>query len=262
MIFSVQKEQFLHTLHEELIKRGIPPAAAGQYVRAIAQTLTDKDTEEIEQIRDPADVAKLAQGIVMVKQRSAAQNAPVSAPEDEDDDVKVYRGAGSVPRKEPTPPTDTDYDEYIRDDDPEPQASARGKRIFWLIFICALPLTLILLLAYFGVFGAIFAALCAVIVLLVAGLIGGAAVGAVVSLVGIVYGIMQLITAASSAPGLYEIGLGITVGGVVMAGGIIVYNIAIRLIPLLIRLLASLFGFCTGKLRTLFQMAKEACYRL
>jgi len=104
--------------------------------------------------------------------------------------------------------------------------------------------------------------LCAVIVLLVAGLIGGAAVGAVVSLVGIVYGIMQLITAASSAPGLYEIGLGITVGGVVMAGGIIVYNIAIRLIPLLIRLLASLFGFCTGKLRTLFQMAKEACYRL
>lgn len=260
MIFNVQKEQFLHTLHEELIKRGIPPAAAGQYVRAIAQTLTDKDTEEIAQIRDSADVAKLAQGIVMVKQRSAAQNA--AKEENEDDDVKVYRGAGSISRKEASPPTDTDYDEYIHDDDPEPQASVRGKRIFWLIFFCALPLTLILLLAYFGVFGAIFAALCAVIVLLVAGLIGGAAVGAVVSLVGIVYGIMQLITAASAAPGLYEIGLGITVGGVVMAGGILVYNIAIRLIPFLIRLLASLFGFCTGKLRTLFHMAKEACYRL
>jgi len=157
---------------------------------------------------------------------------------------------------------EVDYSEYVHDDDPEPLASAKGKRTFWLIFVCALPLTLLLLLAYFGLFGACFAALCALIILLIAGLIGGVAVGAVVSFVGIVYGITQLITAASQAPGLYEIGLGITVGGIVMAGGIIVYNIAIRLIPLLIRLLASLFRLCTGKLRTLYHMAKEACYKL
>ncbi len=258
MIFSVQKEQFLQTLLDELTKRGIPPASAAQYVRAIAQTLTDKDTEEIEQISDPADVAKLAQGIVMVKQRAAAQQA---ARDDEDGDMKVYH-AGGASRREAAPPTDADYNEYIHDDEPEPETSARGKWTFWLIFLCALPLVLALLLAYFGVFGAIFAALCAVIVLLVAGLIGGAAVGAVVSMVGIIYGITQLITEVSAAPGLYEIGLGVTVGGAVLAGGIIIYNIAIRLIPLLIRLLASLFGFCTGKLRTLFHMAKEACYRL
>ena len=258
MIFSVQKEQFLQTLQDELTKRGIPPASAVQYVRSIAKTLTDKDSEEIEQISDPSDVAKLAQGIVMInKQRTAAQQAA----HEDDNDVKVYHGGGA-PRREVTPPTSTDYDEYIHDDDPEPQASARGKRTFWLIFLCALPLILALLAVYFSAFGILFAALCAVIVLLVAGLIGGAAVGAVVSMVGIIYGITQLITAVSAAPGLYEIGLGITVGGVVLAGGIIVYNVAIRLIPLLIRLLATLFGFCTGKLRTLFHMAKEACYRL
>jgi len=273
VIFGVQKEQFLSILRDELTARGIPAASAGQYVQHIAQTLSASDIAEIESIQDTADVAKLAQGIVMIKQRSDAKKTPAAPVQKgaspapvraaDDGDVKVY-GGNSVKR----PPAasvvedEVDYSEYVHDDDPEPLASAKGKRTFWLIFVCALPLTLLLLLAYFGLFGACFAALCALIILLIAGLIGGVAVGAVVSFVGIVYGITQLITAASQAPGLYEIGLGITVGGIVMAGGIIVYNIAIRLIPLLIRLLASLFRLCTGKLRTLYHMAKEACYKL
>ena len=274
MIFGVQKEQFLSILRDELTARGIPAASAGQYVQHIAQTLSASDIAEIESIRDPADVARLAQGIVMVKQRSAARpNTPApqkSAPahpapvrRTEDDDVKVYGGTPAKKEAVPSVVEDVvDYSEYVHDDDSEPSATEKGKRTFWLIFICALPLTLLLLLAYFGVFGVGFAALVALIVLLIAGLIGGVAVGAVVSFVGIVYGITQLITVSSQAPGLYEIGLGITVGGIVMAGGILVYNVAIRLIPLLIRLLASLFRLCTGKLRTLYHMAKEACYKL
>lgn len=286
MIFRVQKEQFLSLLEQELCARGIPGASAEQYVQHIAQTLTESDVAEIEAIRAPEDVARLAQGIVMIQQRSAArkreaghapgtpENVQAEAPGDEpsvkqtdsqnDEDVKVY--TGGAPRPAAQPPAvvedEVNYSEYVRDDEPEMEATVRGKRTFWLIFICSLPLTLLLLLAYFGLFGAGFAALFALIVLLVAALIGGAAIGAVVSLVGIVYGVTQLITVASRAPGLYEIGLGITVGGIVMAGGIIVYNVAVRLIPLLIRLLADLFSFCTGKLRTLFHMAKEACYRL
>ena len=47
-----------------------------------------------------------------------------------------------------------------------------------------------------------------------------------------------------------------------MLGGILVYNMAIRLVPLLMRLLGSLFHFCTGKLKNLFRRAKEACYTL
>jgi len=278
VIFGVQKEQFLSILRDELTARGIPAASAGQYVQHIAQTLSASDIAEIESIRDPADVARLAQGIVMIKQRSAARpNTPApqksvpAAPAhpapvrrtSEDEDVKVY---GGTPAKREAVPSvvedEVDYSEYVHDDDPEPSATEKGKRTFWLIFVCALPLTVLLLLAYFGLFGVGFAALIALIVLLIAGLIGGVAVGAVVSFVGIVYGITQLITASSQAPGLYEIGLGITVGGIVMAGGILVYNVAIRLIPLLMRLLASLFRLCTGKLRTLYHMAKEACYKL
>lgn len=107
-----------------------------------------------------------------------------------------------------------------------------------------------------------FTALASLIVLLIAGLIGTSAIGAAVFFVCIVYGISQLITVASAAPGLYEIGLGITVGGIVMMLGILIYNFAIRVIPKLIRLLGTLFRFCTGKLKELFNRAKEACYKL
>jgi len=297
----VQKEQFLELLHNELLQRGIPPESARQYMQAITQSMSEKDIKEIEQIQNPSDVAKLAQGIAMIKQRTETVPSDASSPEAEDtalaaekandadsddgtsdfisqsaaadDDVKVYLGASSLPQRQSpreTPaaaseaqePAEVNYAEYIQDDELDNTATVRGKRIFWLIFFCSLPLILILAAVYFGLFGVLFAALCALIVLLVAALIGGSAVGAVVSLVGVIYGITQLITAASKAPGLYEIGLGLTIGGSVMAGGIIIYNIAVRLLPFLIRMLIALFSLCTGKLRTLFHMAKEACSKL
>ena len=43
---------------------------------------------------------------------------------------------------------------------------------------------------------------------------------------------------------------------------ILIYNLAIRVVPKLIRLLGTLFRFCTGKLKELFSRAKEACYKL
>lgn len=298
MVFGVQKEQFLFILRDELTRQGIAPAAAGRYVRAIEQTLSDDDISEIEALSDPSEIAELAHGIALIKKRSseaaqpAAPDTPASAPADvparrstaapvppepdtgssdadNDDDMKVY-GSDPLPFSAsddvPDPGTDDEkFDEIIGDDDllpPESSATARGKRIFWGIFAVTLPLSAVLLLLYFAVFGAAFAALCSLIILLVAALIGGVAAGTALSLTGIVYGITQLISVPSSAPGLYEIGLGVGIAGVVLFGGVLVYNLAIRLIPLLIRCLASLFRFCTGELRSIFHRAKEACYKL
>ena len=281
MVFGVQKEQFFLMLRDELIHHGIAPTAAARYVRAIEHTLSEEDTREIEELQDPGEVAELARGIALIKQRTAADaqspspappkpsepETPAPPPDDEDGDMKVYSGANknlSV-HPAPAPAAEEDFEEIIGDDDylpPEKPVTQRGKRIFWTVFLCTIPLTAVLLLIYFAVFGAAFAALCSLIILLVAGLIGGVAVGTALSLTGIVYGITQLISAVSSAPGLYEIGLGILIAGSVMLGGILIYNLAIRLIPLLIRCLAGLFRFCTGELRNIFRRAKEACYKL
>lgn len=267
MIRSVKKDDFLKLLHEELIRHGDTPETADRHIRMIAQTFTPEDEARIEHISDPREISRLAQAIVTVKAKTA-KPTPQAPDSEEDDDIRVYK------KKQPAPPAvhasavsdeDAFYADMIRDDEEEgfvPTATRRGIQTFWLIFACSLPLIILFVALYLSVFAILFAALCSLIVLLVAGLIGGVAVGAVISFVCIGYGITQLITVTSAAPGMYEIGLGLIVAGIVMVGGILVYNAAIRLIPLLIRLLGTLFRFCTDKLKDLFRRAKEACYTL
>ncbi len=257
----MEKEQFLTVLRDELIKRGLAPEAAQRHVRSIGLTLTPDDVKELENLNDPDEISALAEGIAKVKLRAAAKETAVSQPPAANTTV-ISRAKEAVPLHSTSKPAHVPGRAAYDEEEPFPADSSRGRTVFWLIFFVTLPLSLLFLALYVGVFGVMFGALCAVIVLLVAGLIGGVAAGAAVSLVGIIYGITQLITASSSAPGLYEIGLGLTIAGIVMLGGILVYNCAIRLIPYLIRLLGVLFRFCAAKLKQLFKMAKEACYKL
>ena len=248
----VQKEEFFRTLCDELVRRGVSADAAARNVRAIQDTLTEEDLSDIERITDVSEVSALAQAIVNAKRRSAEEKAQkASAKKTADEAIKDYEHEELV-----------QYEALVTDDEEERPASPRGKRIFWIVFLCTLPITLVLFLLYVAVFAVAFAVLCALIILLVAGLSGGVAVGSSVSLIGIVYGVTQLLTEVSRAPGLYEIGLGVIIAGSVILGGILIYNVAIRLIPFLIRCLGSLFRYCIGKLKDVFHMAKEACYKL
>ena len=284
----MKKVEFLTLLYNEMIRLGATADVAEHHTRVINQTFTPEDIARVERITTPEEVTKLAQAIVSIKSKSVEAKKAEDAEEhvdvtedpdeeipiddtffaddtDEDSDMKVY--AGGFPHLPAAVDVDEDtlYEEMIRDDEEDgfiTRVSPRGKQKFWIIFACSLPLILVFLLLYFGTFALLFTALASLIVLLIAGLIGTSAIGAAVSFVCIVYGISQLITVASAAPGVYEIGLGITVGGSVMLFGILIYNLAIRVVPKLIRLLGTLFRFCTGKLKVLFQRAKEACYKL
>ncbi len=188
---------------------------------------------------------------------------------DSDDDMKIATGHGpaadtsSPAEYEEAVVEDDEYGHFI-DDEPEAEfpTDGRGRTIFWILLICTLPITVTLLALYFGIFAALFALLAAIVIVLVGGMVGGSAVGAAISLTGIIYGITQLITVTSSAPGLYEIGLGLSVGGAALMLGILLYNCTIHAVPWLFRLICSLFRLCTGKLRDLIKKAKEACYRL
>ena len=297
----MKKDEFLTLLYNEMIRLGATPETAEHHTRAIHDAFSHEDIARVERIKHPDEVYKLAQAIVGAKPESdAVQSNPADTetPEtasaddaaeaeaepteeiidddtvpydgealDDDSDMKVYVGGDAANNLPVAADVDEDtfYEEMIRDDEEDgfiTHVSPRGKQTFWIIFTCSLPLVLIFFVLYFGVFAALFAALASLIVLLIAGLIGGTAIGAAVAFVCIVYGISQLITVASSAPGVYEIGLGISVGGGVMMFGILIYNLAIRVVPKLFRFLGNLFRFCTGKLRELFHRAKEACYKL
>lgn len=278
--FLLEKKQFLTILRDELIARGFTPERAERHVRSLSLTLDADDIQAIEQMNDSAEIALLAEGIANFKGKTAEKKPAEQAsdPKDDtasdetaddagDDDVKVYAGGKAIPDSEPfdeqeEPPTVVVPAQKPESEDAPVPPTPRGKRTFWTVFCCTLPITAVLLALFYLLFGAAFATLCALIAGLFAALIGGVAIGTTVSLVGIIYGIVQLVTAISTAPGLYEIGLGLTVAGCVMLGGILLYNCAIRLIPWLIRKLSVFFRFSRKKLKLLFNKAKEACYKL
>ena len=137
---------------------------------------------------------------------------------------------------------------------PDPNADY-GK--FYLIFACTSPLWGFLALCLLALFALVLAAMFVGIFALIGVLFVGVAVGSIVALVGIIFGITQLFGYAPI--GLYEIGLGIRVGGFVMLGGIIVYNVAVRLLPYLIRRELDLFTFTIHKCIELYYRVKGAC---
>jgi len=138
--------------------------------------------------------------------------------------------------------------------------ASKGFYIFWITLVLTLPLTLALAAAFFGAFLGAFAGLAAAIVGLIAVLIALVAVGSAVSLVGIIYGVTQLFS--FRAAGIYEIGLGIIVIGVVMLVSILLYNIAIRFLPWVIKKVAVLFCFTCRKIVELFFFVRRECYKL
>lgn len=130
-----------------------------------------------------------------------------------------------------------------------------GSPKFWVLFFVTLPISLAVVLAILGVFAALFTASAVMIVGLIASLIALVAGGTALSLVGIIYGITQ--TVITLPIGLYEIGLGITIGGATMLAGILIYNFAVRLLPFVLRKLVTLLAFIFERLRGLFYRLKR-----
>lgn len=138
--------------------------------------------------------------------------------------------------------------------------SEKAGPLFWVIFILSLPFAAAIGLAVIGLFVVAFAALAGLMVLSIAALAAVAAVGTAFTLVSLVYGIVQ---ALSVLPvGLYEIGIGITAGAIVLFVSILLYNFAIRLLPFTMKQLARFFGWTVRSLKTLFIYVKGACAKL
>ncbi len=137
---------------------------------------------------------------------------------------------------------------------PDPNADYQR---FYIIFWCTCPIWGFLALCILGLFAFALLGMLAAIVGLIGALFIGVAAGTVLALVGIIYGITQLFEYAPI--GMYEIGLGVMIGGWVMFGGIVVYNTAVRLLPYLIRKELDLFTYTVHKCVELYYRVKGAC---
>lgn len=132
---------------------------------------------------------------------------------------------------------------------PELRETVQGKRNFIITAICLSPLIAICAILYFGAWGAVFAALAAVIAALIAALVAVSAGGAFVSIAGIIYGIVKL--SSQHAEGVFEIGLGIAVAGATLLAAVLIYNLALRFMPWVIKKTGRLCRFLTRKMHIL-----------
>ncbi len=167
----------------------------------------------------------------------------------------------NAPRKSNKRDDVDDYFEYSPDSEP----SAKGMILFWVGLFLTLPITIALAVAMFGAFGAVFVALAALIVVSILAVIALVSVGSVSSLVAVVFGLTQLFHIGedtSVIAGIYEIGLGVMVAGLVLFFAVLLYNFAIRFLPWVISKVGVFLKFLCRKIKDLFLYIRRGCYQL
>ncbi len=133
----------------------------------------------------------------------------------------------------------------------------KGSPLFWTLFILTLPITVPLFLAICAVFGVLYVAVTALIIAFTGAMIATVACGTALALVGIIYGATQCFKALPI--GLFEIGVGIALGGVTMLVSVLLYNIAVRFIPRLYKVVNRFGAWVFGGIGKLYTNLKKEC---
>lgn len=152
-----------------------------------------------------------------------------------------------------------DFNE-LDDTESDVEPTAKGQAIFLVGTIVTLPVTLPLMLMLLLVIGSVFVAISVLIASLIVLLVAIVVAGVVIPLVGIIFGIIKAYTVFPV--GLYEIGLAIKMAGVAMFCGILVYNLAVRLLPFAMKKFGILSSFLFRSLAKLVKRIRKECVTL
>lgn len=139
------------------------------------------------------------------------------------------------------------------------EGSEEGVKRFRIIMACSAPFVALLLLAYAVLAIALIVGMAALSAAFVLGLVVLVAVGSLIALVAVIYGVSQLFLVMPV--GMFELGLGVAAIGITMFVGILMYNIAVRLLPFLIRSFIRFQSVFRGFLQDLYYYVKGECYR-
>lgn len=139
-------------------------------------------------------------------------------------------------------------------------ATKTGKWTFIAGFVILFPCVAIVVAGFTALFITLFAAVIALVLLFSVALVAAAAGGAALSIVEIGYGVIKLYDVVPV--GLYEMGLGIIVGGAALLISILLYNYIVRLAPFLFKKLFKLYVFLWKQFVRFINYVKGACYKL
>ena len=137
----------------------------------------------------------------------------------------------------------------------------RGKAFFWGITVSLSPILLIVCLLVLGVFAFGIVAMCALIGAAIMLVCGEAVAGFGLAFVGIIYGVIEIV-GGNVGIGIYEIGFGLCCGGLFLALGILTYNLAVVVLPYVLKQLISFEGYFIKRVGPLVNRFREECNRL
>lgn len=269
----MDKEAILIMLATKLDEYGVDEDEILRNVKMFERYLDSMNPRDLERELNNIDINVIAEriyNIIKNKQRPIKKYEE-PAPQPPKQNIKVVPSQSMLAKKQTLetipyekvekvpPPIDLDVlDEVpveIEEDEP-----VKGSLAFWVIFISTLPLTLTILFGMAIIYLSVFIALSAAIAGLVAALVAIVASGSALALISLIYGITQ--TFSAMPIGLFELGLGLIIGGIAMLGGILIYNFAVRFLPFTIKKFLEFTIYSLQMLRKLFiHLKKESVKR-
>ena len=230
---------FLISIERSYIAKGLPSDTAREKTLMIARGLTAADRQRI-----GAATSEVDAGMLTAEYIARADAGHERAPEPEpvrpcvDDDIKIKsKGTTKVIKKVSKPEPEEDLAPTFQVEAVAPvktekvELTERGK-VFYRIWMRSKGVgyaALAVLIGFAAV--AVYALIAALIAALVGLLVAVAVAGVIATLAGLIYGIIKLFSVTPE--GLYEIGLALIILGVTLAASIGLYNLAIRIVPML-----------------------------
>ena len=133
--------------------------------------------------------------------------------------------------------------------------------IVWILLALCFPVILLLAVTIIGLSLGVAFAMAGIIIVIVCLITGIVAGGSVLSVLSLVYGITQIITEPRYI-GLHEIGLALVFAGITMLISVLLYNLAVRFIPALYKLIGIGLRKLAAKSKVWFELVKKGCKNL
>lgn len=147
------------------------------------------------------------------------------------------------------------------DDSVMSKGSSHPKLLLAAILALCAPMTLFIVVSILGLsFGValVMASAILAVVCVIAAIVCG---GSILSAVGLIYGLTQIISEPRYV-GFHEIGLAMIFAGVTILVSVLLYNVAVRLIPFIYKLIGKGLKILFKKIRELVLLAWKGCKSL
>lgn len=147
------------------------------------------------------------------------------------------------------------------DDSIMSQGSSNPKLLLAAILVLCAPMALFLVFGVLGLSLGVALAMASVILAVVCIIAAVVCGGSILAILSLIYGITQIISEPRYV-GFHEIGLAMLFAGVTILISVLLYNVAVRLIPFLYKLIGKGLRTLAVKIRKLLSLAWKGCKSL